>query len=412
MTSNPLSGDMQEGLIGVVLGITAALGAQYGLTWRNLRWTWALLPAALGILAAAGLRSVESWSVGLAVGGLVTARWTFLLERRDREAGGDARRRAREVVGIRDALGARRVRRSRLVAQGRYLLGLDRRRRPVTIRFGGASGRHGLLVGASGSGKSNALLCCVARHVEAGFGVVVVDMKGDQLLARRLRREANRWRRLFRQWTLDGGDRWNPLARGNRSELKDKLIGTEDFTERHYQAMYERYLVNLFRALEGRPEKRNLRTVIRLLDPAALAMEVRGLDDDHAAGEIGEYLARLTPDQARDLRGLADRLALLVEGGHGDYLMPADEPHQEIDLLHAIGTGDVVLFSSTRRATGRRRDSSGTWSSRTSRRSAARSRTTPAASAPRSSPWTSSPRSTVTRSPGSSSARVPPASPS
>lgn len=345
MTSNPLSGDIQEGLIGGVVGIAAALGAQYGLTWRNLRWTWGLLPAALGILATSTLRSVESWSVGLAVGGLVTARWTFLLERRAHEAGGDARRRTREAVGIRDALGARRARRSRRVDQGRYLLGRDRRRRPVAIRFGGASGRHGLLVGASGSGKSNALLWCVARHIEAGFGVVVVDLKGDQLVARQLRREANRWRRPFRQWTLDGGDCWNPLARGNRSELKDKLIGTEEFSERHYQAMYERYLVNVFRALEGRPDRRNLRKVIELLDPAALAIELRALDDEQAAEEIGEYLARLTSDQTRDLRGLADRLALLVEGGHGDYLMPAAEPHREIDLLHAIGTGAVVLFS-------------------------------------------------------------------
>ena len=345
MTSNPLSGDLQEGLIGALLGIAAALGAQYGLTWRNLRWTWALLPGALGILATAGLRGIESWSVGLAVGGLVTARWTFLLERRAHEAGGDARRRAREAVGIRDVLGVRLERRSRLVAEGRYLLGRDRRRRPVALRFGGHSGRHGLLVGASGSGKSNALLWCVARHIEAGFGVVVVDMKGDQLLARLLRREANTRRRPFRQWTLDGGDRWNPLARGNRSELKDKLIGTEEFSERHYQAMYERYLVNLFRTLEDRPDKRDLRTVIGLLDPAALAMELRELGDDRAAEEIGEYLAHLTPDQARDLRGLADRLALLVEGGHGNYLMPAGEPDGEIDLLHTIGTGDVVLFS-------------------------------------------------------------------
>jgi TraM recognition site of TraD and TraG len=344
MTSSPLSGDVQEVVIGALVGVAVALGAQYVLTWRNLRWTWALVPVAVGLFATAGLGIVESWSVGLAVGGLVTARWTFLLERRDREAGGDARRRARQAVGIRDALAARRASRSPTVIAGRYLLGFDGRRRPVMVRFGGQSGRHGLLVGASGSGKSNALLWCVARHIEAGFGVVVVDMKGDQLLARRLEREAERWR-PFHRWTLDGEDRWNPLARGNRSELKDKLIGSEQFTERHYQAMYERYLVNVFRALEHRPEQRNLRTVIRLLDPAALAIELRELDDDQAAKEIGAYVARLTAEQARDLRGLADRLALLVEGGHGDYLMPADDPTREIDLLRAIGTGAVVLFS-------------------------------------------------------------------
>jgi hypothetical protein len=240
MRSSSLGGEMREALLGALLGIAVALGAQYALTWRNLRWTWALVPSGLGLVAAAGLGIVESWSVGLVVGGIVTARWTFLLERRDREAGGDARRRARQAVGIRDALAARRAGRSPTVEKGRYLLGFDGRRRPVMLRFGGQSGRHGLLVGASGSGKSNALLWCVARHIEAGFGVVVVDMKGDQLLSRRLEREAERWGHPFYRWTLDGGDRWNPLARGNRSELKDKLIGSEEFTERHYQALYER----------------------------------------------------------------------------------------------------------------------------------------------------------------------------
>jgi hypothetical protein len=54
------------------------------------------------------------------------------------------------------------------------------------------------------------------------------------------------------------------------------------------------------------------------------------LDEDQAAEEIGGYLARLSPEQARDLRSLADRLALLVEGGHGDYLMPAEDPEQRV----------------------------------------------------------------------------------
>jgi hypothetical protein len=39
MTSTPLSGDVQEVVIGALLGIVVSLGAQYLLTWRNLRWT-------------------------------------------------------------------------------------------------------------------------------------------------------------------------------------------------------------------------------------------------------------------------------------------------------------------------------------------------------------------------------------
>ncbi len=347
MTPSPLFAGAQEAAIGAVIGIAVASAAQYVLMWRNLRWTWALFPAGLGaLLLAAG--QYDSWNVALVVGGLITARWTFLLERRDRESGGDARRRVREAVGPTDVLAKRRslrlVGRGNVCGQGEFLLGYGPRSRPVGLRFGGESGRHGLLLGASGSGKSNALTWCLARHIEAGFGAVVIDMKGDQLLAKRLKREADSSRIDFYGWTLDGGERWNPLARGNRSELKDKLIATEQFTERHYQAMYERYLLNLFRALEERPDERHLRTVVRLLDPAELAMFVRELGDETAADEIAGYLSRLTGDQARDLRGLADRLALLIEGGHGELLMPG-EGGAEIDLLSVLDRGAVALFS-------------------------------------------------------------------
>jgi hypothetical protein len=279
MDSTPLDGGVQTVMVGALIGIAAALGAQYLLAWRNLRWTWALIPASVGVLATAALGSSESWPIALALGGIVTARWAFLLERRDREAGGDARRRARAAVGIGDALAARRgrasIRSGRFLGGGGFVIGVDLRGKPVRLGFGGRSGRHGLLVGASGSGKSNALLWCVARHVEADFGAVVVDMKGDQLLARRLEFEADRLGRPFYVWSLDGGDNWNPLARGNRSELKDKLIGSEEFSERHYEAMYERYLVNLFRAVEDSPANRNLRTVIRLSADAVVSAQRR-----------------------------------------------------------------------------------------------------------------------------------------
>ena len=347
MIADAVVSQLETGAVGVVIG-TAGASIFHFLLFRNgLRWTWALAPAAVGGLALLAA-IVETWTIALLVGGVVTARWTYILERRSRESGGDARRQAKKLVGPTDVLAKRRalreLREGIVSRPGEFVLGLGSRGRPVSLRFGGASGRHGLLLGASGAGKSNALLWCLARHADAGFGAVVIDMKGDQLLLKRLEAQARAADVDFYGWTLDGGDRWNPLAHGNRSELKDKLIGSEQFTERHYQAMYERYLLNLFRAIEGRPEARDLRTVVRLLDPPELAMFIRDLYDEQAAEEIGAYLARLTPDQARDLRGLADRLALLVEGDHGDLLTsPTDG--DEIDLATVIQSGAIVVFS-------------------------------------------------------------------
>ena len=49
MTPSPLLTAAQEVVIGAGIGIAVASGAQYVLVWRNLRWTWALLPAAIGM---------------------------------------------------------------------------------------------------------------------------------------------------------------------------------------------------------------------------------------------------------------------------------------------------------------------------------------------------------------------------
>jgi hypothetical protein len=348
MAPNPLSGDGQEVLIGVLIGVLAAIPVHLLLRRRNRRWTWALLAAGAGA-AALALRIIESWSVALLIGGILAARWAYLLERRDREAGGDARRRADQAVGITAALAQRRARRlvqrGEFLGDGGFVLGFDSRGGLVRLRFGEHGGRHGLMLGASGSGKSNALLWAVRRHVEAGFGALVVDMKADRSLASAVRAAAEQWAPEFHFWSLDGGDRWNPLASGNRSELKDKLIATEEFSERHYEAMYERYLVNLFHVLDHRERDRHLRSVVRLLDPNELAMEARQMPNEEAGEEIGRYLASLTDDQRKHLSGLRDRLALLIEGGQGEWLLPFDEPHGEIELRHALLQGAVVVFS-------------------------------------------------------------------
>ena len=100
---------------------------------------------------------------------------------------------------------------------------------------------HALILGATGAGKSTTLLAVLAEHVRCGRPVVAIDMKGSPAFARSLADAAASVRRPFRVWTFDGPGRWNPLAHGNPTELKDKLIASERFTEPHYQRAAERY---------------------------------------------------------------------------------------------------------------------------------------------------------------------------
>jgi conjugal transfer pilus assembly protein TraD len=203
---------------------------------------------------------------------------------------------------------------------------------------------HTLILGASGAGKSNTLLTIVGDHVARGRGAVIIDMKGSQAFARALEAAAHEAGRPFRLWTLDGPGHWNPLGHGNPSELKDRLISAERWTEPHYQKAAERYLQTVLQVwAQARPDRApTLRDVVGLMDHRRLAVMLRDVPREHA-GHVQNYLASLTPDQLSAVRGLETRLAIIAESHAGTYLDPAGVG--TIDLETAMDDRQVVLFS-------------------------------------------------------------------
>ena len=100
---------------------------------------------------------------------------------------------------------------------------------------------HGLILGASGAGKSTTLLRILTDHVARNRPVIAIDMKGSPSFAGELERAAAAAGRPFALWSIDGPTHWNPLSHGNPTELKDRLIATERFSEPHYKRAAERY---------------------------------------------------------------------------------------------------------------------------------------------------------------------------
>jgi hypothetical protein len=341
----------------VGLGVHVTLGLALGLVVARLmrraglHWSWSIAGLLAAPLAQA-LARVPATVTGLATltSALLGRRW----HREDLDAGRDLRELAagrRSPVEVarslrRAAVLRRRVRAGAGCSRGDQLvIGHDESNALLTIPFGGDSGgAHTLVLGATGSGKTITQCWIAARAIERGMGVVVVDPKGDRALRQEVCRAAASRGGRFIEWSPAGPSVYNALAHGSDTEIADKVLAGERFTEPHYLRQAQRYLGHAVRALRLAGAEVSLSALVEQLDPGALEQTLRSLPEADAQASHA-YLDSLTPRQQRDLAGVRDRLAILAESDLGRWLDPSDGHAPAFDLLEAVQARAVVYFN-------------------------------------------------------------------
>jgi Type IV secretion-system coupling protein DNA-binding domain len=341
----------------VHLAIAVALGFLLAgeLRRRGLRWTWSAPAFLLAMLARPLLAAYAPMLAVLGLTALVRGRrW----HREDLRAGADLAEIAEARRGPLAAVetGLRPLRRRTWPAgrnalqtgtaaseSSRLIVGHGEGAVPVSIRIGENSrGRHTLIVGATGSGKTVTATWIAAQAIARGMGVVAVDPKGDVRLASELARCAREHGRRLIRWTPQGDAIYNPYARGSATEIADKALAGERFTEPHYMRQAQRYLGVEARALQAAGVRPSLGSIVEHLDPARLEALARELPSELASSTYG-YLDSLTTRQRSDLSGIRDRLSVLAESDFARWLEPGtgDVP---FDLLDAARERAVVYF--------------------------------------------------------------------
>jgi conjugal transfer pilus assembly protein TraD len=345
-----LAGWLMSTTVHVILGVIAGMIVARVMRQRHLRWTWAasaLAPVVLDPSMFAG------WSLTVATGALCAAKRGRRWHREDLMAGGDLAEIAARRDGPLDALRSLSRQLSQRIGpsseltalrDGRMVIGRTNSGETMSIPFSdGDGGKHTLIVGATGSGKTVTQTWIVARAVEAGLGAVVIDPKGDPRMREHLLDAAQQAGRRFVEWSPLGPCVYNPFGHGTASEIADKALAGERFTEPHYQRQAQRYLGHAVRALRGAGSEVSLAALVEQLDPARLEVLARTLPEQHAQA-THEYLDSLTSRQRADLGGVRDRLAIMAESDVGPWLDPTTPDAHTFDLLSAVRERAVVYF--------------------------------------------------------------------
>src|SRR3954462_10422603 len=347
MTGSPLE-PLEHMLISAAIALGSAalvtLSLVMFLRWLGLHWTWTLPGVLLWPLLWSFDQQAAVFAAGTALFASVTgARWHHDDLRHGADRAQDARDRRTPLDAGRELLQRRAVRGGRWIDRRGLAVGKDQRGRTFHIPIGTTSGRHALVVGATGSGKTVTQAFIAGRLIRAGHGAVVIDPKGDRLLHDELEYAARKARRALRVWTPEGPAVYNPFAHGTDTELADKVLAGESYTEPHYLRQAQRYLGHAVRALKGAGRPVTVITLSEAVVPDHLESLGRALPDAQAK-QVHDYVDGLSAEQRRGLAGTRDRLAILAESDVADYLWSEKPTRHHIDLLAAVRRRDVVLF--------------------------------------------------------------------
>lgn len=220
---------------------------------------------------------------------------------------------------------------------------------------------HVFVVGASGSGKTQAMLSGVRDVIRQGRGLVFIDCKGDPDVSNQIAAWSERYGREFLHWSIydanqpydgpaEGPAFYDPICRGDASRRKDLIMGAFLWESPYYKDIVANYLQTLFRVqdlvppLEGTD---NLSDAAHLLSPMALSHRARYIDLA-AQPDLSEALTRTSgmgPNEKSGIDGMYSRIQTVVASTAGRFLRVDPDGRRDIDLRKVAYEGQVVVFS-------------------------------------------------------------------
>jgi type IV secretory pathway TraG/TraD family ATPase VirD4 len=141
----------------------------------------------------------------------------------------------------------------------------------------------------------------------------------------------------------EGPVAYNPYGQGSDTEIADKALAGEVFTEPHYLRQAQRYIGHAVRVIRAAGVEVTPASLMEHMDPRELEVSARKLPESDAE-PAQAYLDSLGERQRRELAGVRDRLAILAESDLRPWLEPnPDRP--TLDIHQAVQGRAVVYMS-------------------------------------------------------------------
>jgi hypothetical protein len=263
-----MSGSPLDPMMHMLTTLAFALGAAALVTvstvmflrWLGLHWSGTLPGVLLGPLLWPFDQGAAGFAVATSVFATATgARWHADDLRHGSDRAQEARDRRTPLDAGRARIERRGVRGGRWIDRRGLAVGRDERGRTVRIPVGHTSGRHALVVGATGSGKTVTQAWIAGCLVRAGYGAVVIDPPRATTCSRTS--SSTRAQRTAHLAGVDaGGTRGlQPVRARHRHRARRQGPRRRDVTEPHYLRQAQRYLGHAVRALKanGPPRDRH-----------------------------------------------------------------------------------------------------------------------------------------------------------